>query len=177
VPDVAGAPREDLPVPGLVARHLQGQDVARVVYGSVVGLALVVALETHPPRPGTIVASIVGAAVAVGLAELYSDILAAELRNRRRVDANTVRMHARSALVVALAAGFPAVFFVLATAGVLETGNAFKLAKWTGLGLLGGYAFFAARLTGARVPRALLHAACVAAAGTVLVLLKALATH
>ena len=35
-----------------LATHLRSGQVSRVVYGSIIGLALVVAIQHHPPEPG-----------------------------------------------------------------------------------------------------------------------------
>src|SRR4051794_41353482 len=51
-----------------IAAHLGSRDVARVIYGAIVGLALVVGLEFHPPTAGQAIAAIAGAAVAGGVA-------------------------------------------------------------------------------------------------------------
>jgi hypothetical protein len=42
---------------------------------------------------------------------------------------------------VMLGAGFPAVFFIVAAAGAIDDDLAFRLAKWTGLGLICAHAF------------------------------------
>jgi hypothetical protein len=145
-----------------------------VIYGSVVGLALVVALEAHPPTAGETVAAVAGAAVAVGLAELYSEILGGEVRNRQPVRGAQLRGAEREALAVAFGAGFPIVFFVPAAAGAFDLGLAFSLSKWTGLGLICAYGFVAGRLSGSSAGGAALHAAAVGAIGGLLVALKAL---
>ena len=73
------------------------------------------------------------------------------------------------------APAFPAVFFLLAAAGVLELDTAFTIAKWSGpradraLRLLGG----AARRRAARTRRSL-HAGAVALIGAFVIALKAL---
>ena len=69
---------------------------------------------------------------------------------------------------------FPAVFFILAAADAMEVETAFTVAKWTGLGLIGFYGFCAARLAGAGLARALVHATAVALVGALLIGLKAL---
>jgi hypothetical protein len=51
-------------------QHLGSQQVAKVVYGSIIGLALIVALENHPPGPGVMAVWLLGTAIAVGLAEV-----------------------------------------------------------------------------------------------------------
>ena len=52
--------------------HLGSRQVGKVVYGSIIGLALVVALSGHPPTSGVMAIWLVGTAVAVGLAEVYA---------------------------------------------------------------------------------------------------------
>jgi hypothetical protein len=143
------------------------------VYGTVIGLALVVALEAHPPAAGVTAATIVTTAVAVGLAELYSEYVGA------RVQRHTVEGHQGGVVVADIAAvvagaAFPAVFFVLAALDVLELATAFTIAKWSGLGLIAAYGFLAARLGGAPHHKALLHAGAVAAIGALVIAVKAL---
>src|SRR4051812_44347496 len=79
------------PLRRAVAAHLQSHDVSRVIYGAIIGLALVVALEAHPPTAGQTIAAIAGTAIAVGLAEVYSEIIGTEARTRRRVPMSQVR--------------------------------------------------------------------------------------
>ena len=71
--------------------HLGSNQVSRVIYGAIIGLALVVALEHDPPRPAVMVGTLVGTGVAVGLAELYSEVVGTEVRTRRRVDSHRLR--------------------------------------------------------------------------------------
>jgi hypothetical protein len=154
--------------------HLESPDVARIIYGSVVGLAVVVALQFHPPSAGQAAAAIVGTAIALGLAELYSELIGTETRTRRPVERRAVREMAREAGASAFGAGFPAVFFVLAAAGAFDIDLAFTLSKWTGLGLICGYGYLGSRLAGGTAARALVHAAAVGAIGGALIAFKAL---
>jgi hypothetical protein len=75
---------------------------------------------------------------------------------------------------VVAGAGFPTVFFVLAAAGVFTLDTAFAIAKWSGLGLIAFYGFWAARLDGAPHHKALLHAGAVALIGAFVIAVKAL---
>ena len=154
--------------------HLGSRDVARVIYGSIIGLALVVALEDHPPAAGAVAATVAGTAIAVGLAEAYSEIVGAEARTRRPVGRADVRVFLTDAAAVTFGAAFPTLFFVLAAAGAMDTDLAFTLSKWTGLGLIAVYGFLAARLSGSGLGGALLHAAAVGGVGGALIALKAL---
>ena len=158
---------------GWLEAHLESDDVSRVIYGSIIGLALIVGLQIHPPSNGEIIGLIMGTALAVGLAELYSDIVATEAKTRKRLTRAERRHLAGEVAAVIFGAGFPVVFFLLASTGAIEQNTAFRLAKWTGLGLICSYGFAAARLAGASVGRAVLHAAFVGAIGGALIGLKA----
>jgi hypothetical protein len=159
---------------GTIEDHLGSRDVARVIYGAIIGLALVVALEDHPPPPGEVAATVGAAALAVGLAEAYSEIVGEEARTRRPVLRDRVRVLVMDGAAVTFGAGFPALFFVLAAAGAMDTDLAFTLSKWTGVGLISAYGFLAARLSGSRLGGALLHAGAVGGIGVALIALKAL---
>jgi len=148
--------------------------VARVVYGSIIGLALVIVVEAHPPEVPVVIAWFIGTAIAVALAELYSEVIGAETRQRHRVTRPQVVEMLDDAGAVAFGIAFPAVFFLLAALSFLETDTAFALAKWTGLGLIGFYGYWAARFAGAPVLGALLRGAVVALVGGALIALKAL---
>ena len=112
--------------------------------------------------------------MAVGLAELYSEVIAREARQRATVEAAGLRELAGEALAVVAGAGFPAVFFLLAAVGAFDVHTAFALSKWSGVALLGGYAFLGARLAGLGVGRSLAHAAAIGALGGTLIAAKAL---
>jgi hypothetical protein len=166
--------RESRSIRQAIEAHLGSRQVSRVIYGSIIGLALVVVLEAHPPSTGAIVASLLVTALAVGLAEFYSEIVGTETRTRRRVERTEILHMLDDALAVAFGVAFPSVFFVVAALGAIELGSAFTLAKWSGLGLIGAYGFCAARFAGAGVAMAVLHAVAVASAGGLLIVVKAL---
>jgi hypothetical protein len=157
-----------------IRAHLRTRQVARVIYGAIIGLAVVVALEAHPPRPGVVVGTLLATALAVGLAELYSELVGTETRTRRRIEPDQLRHIADDVVAVAAGIAFPAVFFLLSAAGAMDEDTAFTVAKWSGLGLIGFYGFCAARLAGAGLTASLLQAIGVGAIGGVLILLKAL---
>ena len=46
------------PVLRVLEDHLGSQQVSRVIYGSIIGLALVVALEVHPPTAAQTLCSV-----------------------------------------------------------------------------------------------------------------------
>jgi hypothetical protein len=101
-------------------------------------------------------------------------LLGTRIRLRRPVDRGRRARIVADVLAVAAGAGFPAVFFLVAAAGVIEASTAFTLAKWSGLGLIAFYGFWAARLGGAELHRSFAHALAVGAIGVLVILLKAL---
>src|SRR3954470_4855547 len=157
-----------------IESHLGSRDVSRVIYGSIIGLALIVALEDHPPSPGVVVGSLLGTAVAVSLAELYSDLVGIETRKRRHVRDAEFRDVAAEVAAVAFGVGFPAVFFIAAAAGAIEEPSAFTIAKWSGVGVIGFYGLAAARLAGDGWPASVLRALAAVLIGVFLIALKAL---
>jgi hypothetical protein len=157
-----------------VEAHLGSREVARVIYGSIVGLALVLALRDHPPSSGAMAGLLLATAVAIGLAELYAEVVSAEARTRRSVSRAELREMSDEAIAVVFGAGLPAVFFLLAALGVIERQLAFSLSKWSGLGLICGYGFIAARMAGATVARGLWRAAVAGLVAGALIVIKAL---
>jgi hypothetical protein len=169
----AQAPR---PAPSLGARleeHLGSQRVSRVTYGAIIGMSLVVVLEQHPPRAAIVAGTLLSTALAVALAELYSEIIGHQTRTRARVERHHVRHMAGDVSAVAFGVGFPCVFFLAAAVGLMDLDTAFDVAKWSGLALIGFYGFCAARLAGDRWLPALLQALAVAAIGAIVIAFKA----
>ncbi len=120
------------------------------------------------------IASLAATAVAVALAELYSDLIGARTRSGLGVDTEGFGEIAGDAIAVAFGVCFPCVFFILAALDWITVDLAFNIAKWSGLGLIAFYGFVAARVGGGTVPRALLEAAGVALIGAGLIAIKAL---
>jgi hypothetical protein len=131
-------------------------------------------LEQHPPSPGVIAGTLIATGLAVALAELYSEVIGAQTRMRRRLERHHVRQIVKDVTAVFFGIVFPDVFFVLAALGPIEVDTAFALAKWTGLGLIACYGFAAGRLAGETMTRAIMQALAVAAIGGALIAFKAI---
>lgn len=157
-----------------VRSHLRSGQVSRVVYGSIIGLALVLTLEAKPSSPGQAAATLVATALAVGLAELYSEVLGRRMSNAVSGDAEPMRLIVEDTAAVMFGVAFPALFFVAAVVGLVEPDTAYALAKWTGLGLVAGYGYIASRLGGSTHAHAALRGAGVALIAALLILFKAL---
>jgi len=161
-----------------VSRRLRLASTARhAVYGSVIVLAVVIALDDTSVRPGEAIASVVGAAIATVLAEVYADYLSGMIEAGRAPTGHEVREALRNAAAGLLAAILPVVFFILAGFGVMELSTAFNFAVWTGVAVVGFYAYFANRVGGMSFTRSIVTGFLFTILGTALVLLKALVTH
>jgi hypothetical protein len=156
-----------------IEAHLGSRDVARVVYGSIIGLALVVALEQHPPTATQAMAAVLATGVAVGLAEVYSEYVGTAARTRRHVRRAELHALIGDATAVLFGACFPALFFFLAAVGAMELDSAFTLAKWSGFVLICLYGFVGARLAGSGNAHAFGHALALGLIGGALIALKA----
>src|SRR3954452_19561248 len=88
-----------------VEAHLGSRDVAHVIYGAIIGLALVEALAKHPPPPATVPATLGGTAIAAGVAEAYSQLVTADARTHRPANRQRIREEAREACPVVFGAG------------------------------------------------------------------------
>jgi F0F1-type ATP synthase membrane subunit c/vacuolar-type H+-ATPase subunit K len=64
--------------------------------------------------------TMIGTALAVGLAEAYSEVVGSETRTRRRIAREELRHLAVQSLAVGFGVVFPAVFFILAAADAME---------------------------------------------------------
>jgi hypothetical protein len=132
-----------------IEAHLGTRQVGRVIYGAIIGLALVLVVQQHPPSAGVVAASLIATGVAVGLAELYSEVVGTETSTRHRVSRAHLAEIGSDAIAVFFGVSFPAIFFFLAAVGAMELDTAFVWARWSGLGLIGFYGYMAARLAGA----------------------------
>src|SRR4051812_49966826 len=89
--------------------HLGSRQVAKVVYGSIIGLALLLAVSGHPPSSAGMAALLLGTAVAVGLAETYSEVVGIETSERHRATRAERAFLLEEAAALALGTGLPAV--------------------------------------------------------------------
>src|SRR4051812_1536155 len=131
-----------------VEAHLGSPDVAHIIYGAIIGLALVEALAKHPPPSGAVAATLFGSAIAVGLAEAYSELVAADARTHRPADRGRLRLVARESSAVVFGAGFPAAFFVLAAARVIPPAAALPPPEWARRRVIVGLRVLGARASG-----------------------------
>lgn len=149
----------------------------KVVYGSIVALTLIIVLDFDDAKAGAAVLSLLAALVAVGCAEAYAEFLE-EMLQRRRVLQGRERLTIVEGIALHLLPALaPIAFFLLATVRAVKLETAYGLAEWTGVAVLGLFAFGAYRAAGASVGHSLLAGAGLTAVGLALVVVKLFADH
>ena len=157
-----------------IEEHLGSAQVSRVIYGAIIGMALVVVLEHQHPTAGVVAATLVATGLAVALAEAYSEVIGTQTRLRRKLARHHVREIVEDVGAVFFGVVFPDVLFVLAALDWIDIDTAFTLAKWSGVLIITAYAFIAARLSGERMAASLLQALGVGLIGVALIAVKSL---
>jgi hypothetical protein len=163
-------------IPGAV-RFFTAARASHAVYGSIVVLAVVTGLDEASASAREAFVGTIGAAIAVALSEIYADMIAATIRDRRPPSRGEWHEFVIDMCFGFGAACFPAFFFVLAWSGAIGLTNAFTVAEWSGIVVLWVYVLVAARAAGLGTVRALLWAGGLTACGIGLVELKKLAGH
>lgn len=155
------------------ARRNRGERAEHAIYGTIIVLALIVALDEGGVRVGVAIGTVLGAAFATALAELYSDYIGAVIRDRRRRTREEWRDAAANVAAGFTLASLPVAFFVLAALDAIELQTAYDAAEWSGVAVLGAYATVANRSAGFTMARSLLVGVGFAVLGAALILLKA----
>lgn len=152
------------------------QRAARAVYGSIIALAVIVALEQADAPAREVIAAVAGSVVAAMLAEGYAEYIAAVIRERRHPSRSEIRDTAADVVAGTLAALVAMVPFILAALGAIELETAYDIAPWLGLGVIGGYALLANRIAGLSRTHSAIVTAVAIAIGLALIAIKTL-TH
>ena len=129
-------------------RRVRGHYAARSIYGSILVLALLLALESHPPSPLRAAGVVAGTVFAVLAAEAFAESLGAELDLGRRETREERLARFRELGAMTVSAEAPVAILLLAAVGVLEEETAFRLARWSTLALLLAGGYLARRLAG-----------------------------
>jgi hypothetical protein len=128
--------------------HSQGHYAARSVYGAILVLALLLALQQHPPGPFYAAVLVAGSILAVLAAEAYADLLGVEIDRGGPPTRQQRREKLRELAVMTAAAEGPVLFLVLAGLGLISEVLAFRLAVAITIALLFLAGFLARWLAG-----------------------------
>jgi hypothetical protein len=149
----------------------------RLVYGAVVILAALLAVDASRVTAAKQIGAILLATVAVVFAELYSDIVGAMIRHRRRLTRRELIAMTTQLGSLVLAAVPPLVLTLLAVMGVLSLDTAAWLSVWLLVALLFAFGFAAARMAGGTIIGSALGAGLLLGLGLAMVMFKVAAMH
>jgi hypothetical protein len=153
-------------------QHSEGHYAARSVYGSILVLALLLALQKHPPSPYNAALLVAGTLFAVLAAETYADLLGLEIDQGRPPTPEERRDKFRELGVMTVAAEGPVVVFVLAGLDVIDDDLAFRLAVWVTIGVLFLTGFLARWFAGRSLLSSLASGCVIGGIGVALAVLK-----
>ncbi|HEX3455366.1 MAG TPA: hypothetical protein VHS03_12125 [Gaiellaceae bacterium] len=158
-----------------VIRFLTPARATHAVYGSMIVLAVISGLDEASATAREAFVTIIGLAIAVGLSQVYADVIGSTFREGRSLlPAEWLEISANVAFGFG-AALVPAIFFALADVGVMSLRHAFVVAEWTGVAVIWFYVFTAARAAQLTLVRAFAWSAALTVCGVGIVELKLLA--
>ena len=157
--------------------QLDGHRVSKIIYGTIIVLVVIVTLEDHPPEPWGAIASVLGASIAVALAEFYSELIGKRINKKRRLSPVEIREIMGSVSAVLIGALLPLPILLLAWLDLFDVEFALRLDKWLLIGLLVFYGYAAAALSGSDRLWATLFAILAGSIGGAVVLIKAALGH
>ena len=141
------------------------------IYAEIVLLAVILALQGKHDD-SDIMSTVVGALIALILAELYADYVGTMIGTGHRPLWAEFRSQAFSTLGSLIAVAPPLALLLLGVAGVIGLDTGFTAAKTAGVAVIGGYAFVANRRAGLTASRSFFGALFLLALATALVMLK-----
>lgn len=106
------------------------------IYGSLTVMAVIVAMEDHPPSPFRAAAQLFGVTLAIAVAKAYAEIVADTLNRGRKLNAEEAREILRKVSPVLFGAQAPTLVFLLSAFGLFSVETAFEVSKVLVLTLL-----------------------------------------
>jgi hypothetical protein len=152
-----------------------GQLAARSIYGAILVLALLLALQEHPPGPFRAALLVSGTVLAVLAAEVYAEVLGMEFDLGRTATREEFRHELRKFGPITLSAEVPVLVLVLSGFGLFSEHLAFQLAIWLTVALIAAEGFLARRLAGRSLFASLRSACVLGGIGIALAVFKQLA--
>ena len=156
---------------------IDGHRVSKIIYGTIMVLVVILAMEEHPPSAAGSLALVVMTGIGVALAEFYSDFIGTSIKEKHSLTSQERHNVAHNISGVLIGALLPVPFFVLAWLGILQLGDAFAYTKWTLIGVLLFYGYVASRLSGHSQLFSIILAVAASAIGIFVVLFKEALGH
>lgn len=111
-------------------RLFDKHSVSKAIYGSISVLAVLLVMEEHPPAAWRAATTLFGTALAIALAESYSETVAEILAQRKRLNAEEIRGIWRLTRPILLSANLPTLVLLLSAAGFYPVAAGLKIAEY-----------------------------------------------
>jgi hypothetical protein len=145
---------------------------SKAIYGAIAVMAVIVAMEAHPPTALFAAAQSFGVTLAVAVAETYAEIIAHTLDIERKVNKEEWREVWRKVSPVLFGAQAPTLVFLLSAGGLFSVETAIAVSKVLVLALLFVYGFETARFLHKERFVQILSGLVIMSAGAVIVLIN-----
>jgi len=160
-----------------IIEHVNGHRVSKTIYGTIIILVVIVAMEDHPPSAAGTVATVIFTGLGVALAEWYSDFIGKTIEEHHTLNAIEQRRIVKDVSAVMTGTWYPLPFIILAWIGIISLDLAIDLAKFTMIGVLLFYGYVASRLSGRDHLRSFIFAITASMIGVFIVLFKETVGH
>lgn len=157
--------------------NLDGHRVSKIIYGTIIILVVILAMEDHPPSHLGTVVTILFTGVGVALAELYSDVIGTKINKKSSLTWEERKEITRNVSSVMIGALLPLPLIILAWLGLMNLEFAIFLDKWLLVTVLLFYGFVAAKLSGYSNIWSLASAFAVCTVGILVVMVKSAFGH
>ena len=157
--------------------NLDGHRVSKIIYGTIIILVVILAMEDHPPSHAGTVVTLLFSGLGVALAELYSDFIGTKINKRSALTWEERKEITRNVSSVMIGALLPLPLVILAWMGLISLEFAIFLDKWLLVTVLLFYGFVAAKLIGYNSLWSIVSAFAVCTAGILVVMLKSAFGH
>src|SRR5215212_627158 len=153
------------------AAHLAA---ARAVYGLIIVMVVLEAMELHPPSAGWEGPELlIGTVLTLALAEVYADLIAGMLVHNKRPSRTELGLTGREAAPLLIGAPLPVIVLILSALGLVEIHRAIDLAQVIAYSFLLVYGWRAVQRLEGKLATRVVVGLTFAAIGFLLVALKA----
>lgn len=115
--------------------------VSKALYGTLLVMSLIVAIDDHYKSAGQVIISLLTTVLVFAISQFYSDVVAEKIVSKEKLTREKVRNIFYEIAPISIGSHTPTIIFLFALVGLISIEKAFFLAKVAGLGALFLYGF------------------------------------
>lgn len=156
---------------------LGGERASKAIYGIILISVTLIGLKAHDTDPMAIAVKIFVAAMAIVVAEVYSEILGESIRHQKALNSEERRTIVYNAMAIATVSLYPIIVFLLSKLGLYSVDTAFTIALVLNMLGLAAFGYYAIKSSGATKHQALVKGSILAGIGLIIVIAKFTVGH